>query len=28
VHSADNISGALRVLRNISPNVRDNGGRR
>jgi DNA repair protein RadA/Sms len=28
VHSADNISGALRVLRNISENVRDNGGRR
>ncbi|MCV7422249.1 DNA repair protein RadA [Mycobacterium yunnanensis] len=28
VQSADNISGALRVLRNISDNVRDNGGRR
>jgi DNA repair protein RadA/Sms len=28
VHPADNISGALRVLRNISDNVRDNDGRR
>jgi len=28
VQAADNISGALRVLRNISDNVRDNGGRR